>query len=124
VPSPPETLPQPLPPNLLPGGWVHDVDALYRDTTVYVRLTEHDGTSFMVAESLSRGRYAIWTFPLAGAIQAAGYEEVSEALRALWERHQRGELGLNEAGRAAVLQEFDPARLAADLDRRLRAALD
>ncbi|MEX0783491.1 MAG: hypothetical protein WD557_12645 [Dehalococcoidia bacterium] len=123
VPSPPETLPGPLPPNLTARGWVRDVDALYRDTTVYVRLTAHDGTSFMAVESLSRGRYVIWTFPLSGAIQARGFEAVSATLRELWERHQRGELELNEAGRAAALTDFDPDRLAGDLDARLREAL-
>ncbi|MEX1103303.1 MAG: hypothetical protein WED87_03575, partial [Dehalococcoidia bacterium] len=123
VPSPPETLPGPLPPNLTARGWVQDVDALYRDTTVYVRLTAHDGTSFMAVESLSRGRYVIWTFPLSGAIQARGFEAVSAALRELWERHQRGELELNEAGRAAAVTDFDPDRLAGDLDARLREAL-
>jgi hypothetical protein len=123
VPSPPETLPAPPPANLRASGWVRDMDALYRDISVYVRLTAHDGTSFMAIEALSRGRYVIWTFPMTGAIQARGFEEVSTALRELWERHQRGELGLNESGRAGAVSEFDPERLGSALDARLKEAL-
>lgn len=115
IPSPAETLGVPLPPNLETSGWVSDMEAVYRETTVYVRLTAHDGTSFMAVEALSRGRYVIWTHPLPGAIRASGYEEVSAALRALHARHERGELGLNEQGRAAVLRDFDRERLAREL---------
>jgi hypothetical protein len=122
IPSPPETLPEPPPPNVEATGWVTDMDAVYRETTVHVRLTNHDGTSFMAIEALSRGRYVIWTFPMAGAVQASGFDEVAPVIRDLFERHKRGELGLNLAGRAAVMEEFDFERLAANLDGRLRAA--
>lgn len=123
VPSPAASLPSPLPPNLAASGWVRDMEALYRQITVYVRLTAHDGTSFMAIEALSRGRYVIWSFPLSGAVQACGFEGVRAALGGLWERHRRGELELNASGRAAVLAEFDTKKLARDLDARLRAAL-
>jgi hypothetical protein len=123
IPSPPETLPEPPPPNVEATGWVTDMDAVYRETTVYVRLTNHDGTSFMAIEALSRGRYVIWTFPLAGAVRASGFDEVAAVLRELLEQHERGELGLNLAGRAAVMAEFDFERLAGKLDLRLRTAV-
>jgi hypothetical protein len=123
IPSPPETLPEPPPPNVEATGWVTDMDAVYRETTVYVRLTSHDGTSFMAIEALARGRYVVWTFPLAGAIQASGYEGVAPVIRDLLERHGRGELGLNLAGRAAVMEEFDFERLASNLDQHLRTAV-
>lgn len=123
IPSPPATLPGPLPGNLAAQGWVTDMDAVYRGTTVYVRLTSHDGTSFMAIEALSRARYVIWTHPLEGAIRAAGFDDASAALRDLWDRHRRGELGLNSRGREAVLTHFDPDRLGSELDRRLREVL-
>ncbi|MGE5597619.1 MAG: hypothetical protein ACM3S1_16465 [Hyphomicrobiales bacterium] len=123
VPSPPETLPGPLPPNLEARPWVHDMDALYRETTVLVRLTSHDGTSFMVLEALSRGRYAIWPFPMPGAVRARGFDEVKAVLGALLERHRRGSLGLNESGMRAIRKEFDREQLEAQLDSRLRDIL-
>lgn len=123
IPSPPEALPQPLPPNLEARAWVDDMDAVYRETTVYLRLTHHDGTSFMAVEALSRGRHVIWPFPMTGVTQARTYDEVAAALRDLAERHRAGTLELNTEGREAVLRDFDAERLGTEMNRRLRAAL-
>ncbi|MBE0608628.1 MAG: hypothetical protein IH609_04565 [Dehalococcoidia bacterium] len=123
IPSPPETLPGPLPPNLTARPWVDDMDPLYRETTALVRLTTHDGQSFMAAEALSRGRYVIWTHPMRGSIQASGFEQVSAALRSLVERHRDGGLALNAEGRRAALERFGGGRPLAELDERLRAIL-
>lgn len=121
VPSPPRTLPGPLPPNLRAPGWIENMDPIYRDTTVLVRLTTHDGTSFMALEALSRGRHVIWTYPMTGVRQARGLEAVKAELLDLFERHKRGELGLNEEGMRFAREEFEPRRVAQDIDRRLRA---
>lgn len=123
IPSPAETLPSPLPANLEARGWVDDMDALYRDVTLYVRLTSHDGMSFMMAETLARERYGIWTFPLEGAIRATGFAEVSAALRGLLGKHEAGKLGPNHAGREYVLRRFDRETLLTGLDAALRSLL-
>ena len=123
LPSPAGSLPQPLPANLEARGWVNDMDTVYRQISCMVRLTNHDGTSFMVVETLARGRQAIWTFPMEGAIEAQGFEEVTEALRGLIERHAAGELGLNSVGREFVFKHFDGETLLSGLDTRLRALL-
>lgn len=123
IPSPSDTLPGPLPPNLEARGWVDDMDAFYREITVVVRLTSHDGTSFMVLEALSRGRHVIWTYPMPGVIKASGLEAVTAALRDLADRHAAGTLALNEEGRRHALDHFDRARLIANLDAHLRALL-
>jgi hypothetical protein len=120
VPSPAASLPGPLPANLATPGYVTDMARLYRETTVMVRLTTHDGTSFMAVEAMSAGRYVIWSFPMEGTILARGFEDVSEALRDLLTRHEAGTLGLNDAGRAYVLEAFDPERVLGELDTRLR----
>ena len=121
VPSPPETLPGPLAPNVEAPGWVTDMDALYRGVSVTIRLTSHDGMSFMVLESLSRGRYVIYTYDLPGVVKAQGLVAVSAALEALAERHRSGTLGLNDAGIAWAREHFDPGRALGDIDGRLRA---
>ncbi|MEP6871748.1 MAG: hypothetical protein ABI939_07845 [Anaerolineaceae bacterium] len=123
LPSPPESLPQPLPANLEARGWVTDMDAVYPEISCMVRLTSHDGTSFMVVETLARGRQAIWTFPMQGAIRAEGFEAVAAALRELIRQHVAGELGLNSVGREFVLRHFDGKTLLTGLDERLRALL-
>jgi hypothetical protein len=123
IPSAPETLPQPLPPNIQALPWVEDMDALYRKTTAIVRLTSHDGQSFMVAEALSRGRYVIWTHPMQGCTRATTFEQVAKALRALLEKHEAGDLKINTSGRRAALDRFGKGRPLKDLDERLRALL-
>ncbi|MCC6381613.1 MAG: hypothetical protein IT304_03845 [Dehalococcoidia bacterium] len=123
IPSGSSTLPGPLPPNLEARDWVSDMDALYRETSVLVRLTSHDGTSFMVLEALSRGRHVIWTYPAPGVCQAAGFEAVAAALRDLYTAHAEGRLGLNEAGIQYARTEHDPERVAAALEARLRRLL-
>ena len=124
APSTAETLSGELPPNLEASGWTDDLDALYGNVSVYVRLTTHDGISVMALEALSRGRYVIWTQPLEGAIRAQGLVEVVAALRDLAERHAAGELGPNEAGARAVRERFDPEVTLTGLEERLRALLD
>ncbi len=123
APSPAATLPGELPPNVDARGWTDDIEALYREVSVYVRLTTHDGMSFMALEALSRGRYVIWTQPLEGAIRAEGLEDVAAALRGLAERHAAGDLGTNEEGARAVRERFDPEMVLWALEERLRGLL-
>lgn len=121
VPSPPDAIPGPLPPNLKALAWVEDMDALYREVAVYIRATLHDGMSFMAVEALARGRHVIWSYPLPGAIHASGFDAVAAALRDLAARHAAGTLELNTEGRSYVLEHFDPERLTHELDQRLAA---
>ncbi len=123
VASPPESLPGPLPPNLEALAWVEDVEPLYKKTTVYVRLTHHDGQSFMAAEALSRGRYVIWSHPMPGCIHASTFEDVSGALRALLDRHKAGTLSTNLEGRRAASTRFGKNRPLLEIDERLRILL-
>ena len=123
IPSPPETLAEPLPSNLEARAWVDDMPALYNQTTAIVRLTSHDGQSFMAVEALSRGRYVIWTHPMPGCIRASGFVAVSKALRVLVEKHERGELKPNSWGRRTVLEKFGKNRPLLELDERLRGII-
>ena len=122
IPSPPETLPA-LPPNVDARGWIDGLDGVYRESTVVVRLTSHDGQSFMVAEALSRGRYVIWTHPMPGCIRAEGFQQVEDALRQLLTKHNAGELNLNQSGRRHVLERFGKGKPLRELDDRLRGLL-
>ena len=123
TPSTADTLPGKLPTNLETRSWVDDMDSLYKEVTAIVRLTTHDGQSFMAAEALSRGRYVIWTQPMPGCIKASGFEQVSAALRILVDKHEAGTLKVNQSGRRAVNERFGKGRPLHDLDERLRALL-
>ena len=122
IPSPAESLP-PLPSNVDAPGWIDGMDAVYREVTVVVRLTSHDGQSFMVAEALSRARHVIWTHTMPGCIQAEGFEQVERALRQLLNQHEAGDLKSNEAGRRATLERFGNGKPLRELDERLRGLM-
>ena len=123
IPSPAESLPQPLPPNLLTPGWISDMDALYRDISAIVRLVSHDGMSFMVLEALSRGRHVVYTYPLPHVVHASGFEAVATAVQDLAARQGAGTLALNEEGRRYALSHFDRETLIDDLDFRFSKLL-
>ena len=118
---PAHSLPKPLPPNLTSVPWTDDVNALYRDHTVYVRLTTHDGMPFTLVEALSRGRDVVYPRPFPGVTQASGLESTVNALRALRADHQTGELGLNQEGIAYVRDQYDPETVTQGLEERIRA---
>jgi len=104
-------------------GWVEDVEALYRQTTVFVRLTHHDGTAFTVLEAESRARHVIWTYDRPGVITARGHDAVKAALADLYARHQAGTLEPNAEGRDYALGHFNFQALATELDTRLQTLL-
>lgn len=112
-----------LPPNVATPGWVNDMEPIYRDHTVLIRQTTHDGMAFTAVEALARGRYVIWSYPIPGGIHAAGFEAVRRQLQQLIERHQSGRLPLNFSGRALTLANFAPSRLSSQLDQRLQALI-
>src|SRR5690606_9877205 len=109
----------PLPPNAEARPWVDDMNSVYPEITAMVRLTTHDGTSFMAVESIARARYVLWSYPMAGAIQVSGLEDTANKLRELASLHEQGKLGLNEDGRAALLKQFDTTLVLNTLDQRL-----
>ena len=110
----------PWPPNVEFLGRVQDIRKVYQETTVLVRVTRHDGLSFMVLESLAHGRHVIWSYPI-GPVRATKTEsEVGAEFRRLVRMHAAGELGLNREGAAWVRTELDPQKIAADIRRRFQ----
>ncbi len=95
-----------LPANAEALGYSDDMKAVYRETTVLVRLMHHDGLSHSVIEALSFGRHAIWSYPFPGAIQAGDAARAVAELRSLHERFRGGVLEPNHEGAAAVTEKY------------------
>jgi hypothetical protein len=105
-------------------GWVEAMEKLYPRCTVLLRLTEHDGLSFMVLEALAAGRHVIWNHPLDGVITAQGEDAALDALENLRSDHLAGRLKLNLAGQSTVLTRYGPAVVRDALLRRFAALLN
>ena len=108
VASDPTARPADWPENLISVGWVNDMAELYAEITVLIRLTEHDGLSFMVLEALAHGRQVIWSYPLPGVRSVNGYQELSQVVSELYQLHLAGKLQLNQVGRELVLRDYQP----------------
>ena len=104
-----------LPENVRALGWVSDAEAVMAQTTLYVRPTSHDGLSNLVLESLVNGRYVLWTYPFPGAERADTVEHAAALIDDLCRRHADGTLALNDEGRRAVIEMFEPADVRNDI---------
>ncbi|TCL61805.1 hypothetical protein EDC14_103238 [Hydrogenispora ethanolica] len=96
------------PSNLIPIGWVNNMSELYREVIALVRLTQHDGLSFMVLEALAQARYVIWSYPLTGAAQARNCVEAAPVLADLYRAFCHQKLTLNSEGRNMVIGNYTP----------------
>lgn len=68
-------------PNLVYLGWRNDMLDVYKQSTVLVRLTRHDGLSYMVIESLALGRQVVWShnfLPFCHYVR--NYDQVKKAI--------------------------------------------
>ncbi len=104
-------------------GYVNDMPHRLDESTVLLRLPEHDGKSMLVLEALARGRHVIWNYEFPHVQTAGSVENVLEQLRDLHERHAAGKLPLNLPGREFVLANFARADIAARFERRLNRAV-
>jgi hypothetical protein len=110
---------QDVPVNMKLLGRVNNMYEQYAQCSVYVRMTQHDGLSFMVLESLAHGRHAIWTYPFEGVLFAKDYGSLRQHVERLLSLHRQGQLALNAAGAEFVRRTYDPEKVAANLRRHM-----
>jgi glycosyltransferase involved in cell wall biosynthesis len=107
------------PENVTFAGHVDDVAARIDASTLLLRLTEHDGASVLVLETLARGRHVIWTHEYPGVHAVNNTAEALSALENLHAAYRRGELGPNVEGLEFVRRNFAPADVAARFEAHL-----
>ncbi len=83
------------------------MEAIYADTTAFIRLPTHDGISMSVLEALSYGRYVIRSIPFPACIYAVNEDEIVASIDGL-----RGVRDLNYEGLRFVEEVVSPTRLA------------
>ena len=106
------------PPNIKVHTWTSDVTTVLEQSTVVYRPVRHDGLSLTVLETLSHGRYVVWTYPLTGCIHAPSVDTACHELERLYAAHESEGLGLNEAGRHYVAANHNADFARTDLLRR------
>lgn len=91
-------------PNVYNLGWIipSRMSEIYSKITVLLRITEHDGLSHMVLESLGRGRYVIWNKKYNHCLYADSLLSISTILKKL----STGKLKFNMDGQQYVEKCF------------------
>jgi len=108
-----------VPPNVSVHPWTQDLRPLYEGGTVLWRPVRHDaGISFMVLEALSFGRHVLYSYPLAGAIEARETEKAKVELLRLKALHDSGDLSLNQVGMDTVKHTYAREVVRKELHRR------
>lgn len=96
----------PFLPNIKYYPWVDDLEAIWEQTKVYIRLTKHDGLSHTVIEALARGKHVIWSYEFPYCYQAKTFKEAKYALREIFTQNQPNIGGVNY-----VQSEFQPFKI-------------
>ena len=91
-------------------GWVDNMEDVYAQVKVVVRLTKHDSGGGSAMEGLVRERYAIWTKRYDGCQFADSYERAKYELEWCLKRKQS-----NKIGREVVLKDFDQQKITQQL---------
>lgn len=112
------------PDNVAFAGHVDDVPARIDASTVLLRLTNHDGASVLVLETLARGRHVVWTHDYPGVRVAHDNDEAFAALSELYDAHRRGTLEPNGIGVEFVRANFAPKDIAKGFESHLDALVD
>ncbi|MCD4811493.1 hypothetical protein K8R14_02705 [bacterium] len=70
-------------------GWVTNMDKIYDQTSILLRMPEHDGLSGMIFDALARRRYVICSVRFPGCCYAKDYEDVKKYVNAILKRKNR-----------------------------------
>lgn len=112
-------------PNLRFHGWCKDMLAMYRSSSVVVRLVRHDAVGGTLREGLALGRYVVYTYevPHTHHVEFGDADALIRVLAEYEQLHRRGELRLNKAGAEFALREWNEPRLVSLLETELLAMM-
>jgi glycosyltransferase involved in cell wall biosynthesis len=113
----------PIASNIKLLGRVDNLEKIYDESTVLIRMTKHDGLSFMVLEALAHGRYVIWSYLLDGSpglFVASDYQTMFGYIQAMHRKHTQGDLLPNHEGAEFVQSHYSQARVAEEIRRRFQ----
>ena len=97
-------------PNIEYLGYINNMETVWKQVKVYLRLTQHDGMPQSLIEALSRGRYVIWSGRHIHCYHPNSFEGVQESLDLSLAHTQP-----NSAGAAYALRQYNPTALAVAL---------
>lgn len=109
------------PGNVIFLGWRDDMVEVYKNSTVVLRLAEHDALGCTVVEGLAMARHVIYNYPVPFTTKVS-FDDVDglvAAISGLWDKHASGTLHPNLTGRRWAESTYDEGRLIRTLCRAL-----
>jgi hypothetical protein len=107
------------PSNVVFCGYVDDMPRRIDESTVLLRVPQHDGKSMLVLEALARARHVLWNYEFPHVRTARTEKQIFHELNRLRKLHADGTLELNLDGRDFVLRNFARAQIAERFEARL-----
>jgi hypothetical protein len=94
-------------------GWRDDMVELYKNSTVVLRLAEHDAVGCTALEGLAMARHVIRNYPVPFTTQVAfaDVDRLVAEIGRLWDSHNSGMLLPNISGRRWAVSTYDQGRL-------------
>ncbi len=102
-------------PNVKFLGFQSDMETVYKNASVLMRIPEHDSLSTMVLEMLVRGRYVIYNKKLTGCHYAHDFNSAKKALAEIIDLNT-----MNTEGAEFVKENYSPAKEAEKLEKILK----
>jgi len=96
-----------LPANITLLGWITNMAEEIRNSTICIRMPEHDGLSFFVIQSLANQRYVIYNQKFDPCIYAFDDQSLQDKVSELKTKFERNELKGNVDGMNYVIKNFD-----------------
>jgi glycosyltransferase involved in cell wall biosynthesis len=113
----------PLPSNVRALGWVQDMQKVYDQTHVCVRMPEHDGLSTFILESLARGKQVIYKYPFNHCHVCETEDELVMRLKELEQDLKSGNWTVNTEGASFIREHFNKERILGDLLQRIKTVV-
>ncbi|MDD5222755.1 MAG: hypothetical protein PHE84_02090 [bacterium] len=90
-------------------GFVKDMEKLWEQVKVYLRIVDHDGLSLSVIEALARGKHVVWSNPFPHCHRAGDVEGIKGILKNIFQNDKP-----NIEGMKFAQAEYNPRKIAAD----------
>jgi len=90
-------------------GFVKDMEKIWDQVKVYLRIVEHDGLSHTVIEALARGKHVVWSCHFPHCFYANNVEGIKGILENIFKSGQP-----NIEGMKFAQSEFNPDKIAAE----------
>lgn len=100
--------------NITCHGWVtpQEMNELYKDISVLLRIPDHDGLSMMVIEALAKGKQVVYRYEFPHCITADNFKKAARALGAIFSKPPV----LNRKGHEFILKKYHKAKIVAEFN--------